>query len=72
MKYEIETKYDAAWFCGRTNVGIVKVHPLVSGDVVEYYIAAVQGIDEKYDIQFIADYGCRFPKEAGDALFANL
>jgi hypothetical protein len=72
MKYEIETKYDAAWFCGRTNVGIVKVHPLVSGDEVHYYISAVEGRNESADIEFIADFGSRFPTEAGDALFANL
>lgn len=70
--YDIVRKYEVAWFCGRTNVGIVKVPPLVTGDEAKYYIAAVAGHSESADIEFIADYGSLFPKEAGDALFANL
>jgi hypothetical protein len=70
--YDIVRKYKPVWFCGRTNVGIVQVPPLVTGDEVKYYIAAVAGHSESADIEFIADYGSLFPKEAGDILFADL
>ena len=58
---------DCMWFCGRTNVGIVKVNDEFEG--VKYYIAAVSGLDEDSDIKFIADWGSTFPKSAGDVLF---
>ena len=58
---------DCRWFCGRTNVGIVKVNDEFEG--VKYYIASVSGLDEKSDMQFIADWGSTFPKSVGDVLF---
>lgn len=58
---------DVRWFCGRTNVGIVRASDEYDG--IKYYIAAVSGLDELYDAQFIADWGSTFPKEAGNKLF---
>lgn len=58
---------DVKWFCGRTNVGIVRVE--TQHDGIKYYIAAVEGYNEHTDMQFIADWGSTFPKHAGDALF---
>lgn len=54
------------WFCGRTNVGIVRVKDF---DEIKYYISAVDGFMEDKDKQFIADWGCSFPNDAGDLLF---
>ena len=58
---------DTKWFCGRTNVGIVRVEDEYDG--IKYYIASPQGFDEEFDAQFIADWGSTFPKDAGDRLF---
>jgi len=58
---------DVMWFCGRSNVGIVKVNDEFEG--VKYYIGAVAGFNEEEDIIFIADWGSTFPKSAGDVLF---
>lgn len=58
---------DVMWFCGRTNVGIVRVKTDYEG--VKYYISSVSGLDEKKDAEFIADWGSTFPKDAGDKLF---
>jgi hypothetical protein len=55
------------WFCGRTSVGIVCVMDEYEG--IKYYIAAVGGLDEQADTQFIMDWGSTFPKDAGDKLF---
>lgn len=61
------------WFCGRTNVGIVRIEPFDHDESGEhsYRIAAVDGYDEASDAQFIADYGSTFPKDAGDVLFGR-
>ena len=58
---------DTKWFCGRTNVGIVRVEDEYDG--IKYYIASVEGFDETVDAEFIADWGSTFPKDAGDRLF---
>lgn len=63
---------DVRWFCGRTNVGIVRVED--EYDRIKYYIASPPDANtmrssEEEDIQFIADWGSTFPKEAGDVLF---
>lgn len=58
---------DTRWFCGRTNVGIVRVED--EWDGIKYYIAGVDGYSEATDSKFIADYGSTFPKDAGDKLF---
>lgn len=58
---------DTKWFCGRTNVGIVRVEDEYDG--IKYYIASIEGLDEAVDAQFIADWGSTFPNSAGDRLF---
>jgi hypothetical protein len=55
------------WFSGRTSVGVVRVIDEYEG--IKYYIAAVSGLDEQVDTQFIMDWGSTFPKDAGDKLF---
>ena len=58
---------DVMWFCGRSNVGIVRVKDEWEG--IKYYIGSPRGEDEEADTQFIADWGSTFPKHAGDSLF---
>jgi hypothetical protein len=58
---------DTLWFCGRTNVGIVRVEDEYNG--IKYYIAAVSGLDKQADTQFIMNWGSTFPNDAGDKLF---
>ena len=52
------------WFSGRNTVGIVQVD-----GGIKYYIGVVHGHSEEIDIDFIADWGAKFPKEIGDQLF---
>lgn len=59
---------DVRWFCGRTNVGIVRVH-FEATDEIRYYIKAVSGYDEEVDTIDIAQWGTTFPSDAGDVLF---
>lgn len=58
---------DVRWFCGRSNVGIVRVEDEFDG--IKYYIGACKGMDEDMDKQWIADWGSTFPQDAGDILF---
>ena len=58
---------DVRWFCGRSGVGIVRVEDEYDG--IKYYIAGIEGYDEKQDMQFIANYGTPFPEDAGNVLF---
>lgn len=58
---------DTRWFCGSTNVGIVRA--LDDYDGVKYYISAFNPSTEEKDAEYIADYGSSFPKHAGDVLF---
>lgn len=60
---------DAIWYCGTTNVGIVKV--LDKYDGIKYYIAAVEGKDEEVDRQFVASWGSTFDPAAGKILFGD-
>jgi hypothetical protein len=60
------------WFSGRSCVGIVRV--LSEYDGIQYYIGSPPFSEfspnrEEDDIQWIADWGARFPKEVGDVLF---
>jgi hypothetical protein len=52
-------------------VGIVQVEDQYDG--IKYYIASppgeAKGHNEQEDIDFIADWGSTFPKQAGDLLF---
>lgn len=59
---------DVMWFCGRSNVGIVRVED--EWDGIKYYIGSgFAGYDEETDKKFITDWGSTFPNHAGDALF---
>lgn len=60
---------DTMWFCGRSNVGIVRIEDEYDG--IKYYIGSPKdgGYDEEYDRQWIADWGSTFPQDAGDKLF---
>jgi len=63
----IQIIQDVRWFCGRTNVGIVRV--MNQCCEIKYYIASVEGGDEQKDMEFIASWGSSFPKPVGDMLF---
>ena len=63
---------EVLWFCGRSNVGIVKV--IDEWDGVKYYIGSPPFMEyaphnEDADKQWIADWGSTFPKNVGDILF---
>ena len=53
------------WF---NNVGIARCEGNLPGDV-RYYIKAVSGHDEQADTNDVMQFGSKFPKDAGDALF---
>jgi len=55
---------DCMWF---GNVGIVRAG--TDYGEVRYYIKQVEGRNEEIDKRDIADWGCSFPKDAGDILF---
>lgn len=57
------------WFSGRSSVGIVQV--LTEYDGIQYYIGPAKGFDETEDMQWIADWGARFPVEIGNILFGG-
>jgi len=56
------------WFTSLSTVGIVQIFDENTKEH-KYYISGVTGIDEEIDKKFIKDYGAKFPKEIGDALF---
>lgn len=58
---------DTRWFCGRTDVGIVRVEDPLDG--IKYYISAFMPSTEDGDAKYIADWGQTFPSDAGDVLF---
>ena len=68
------------WFAGRDCVGIVQVVEEHEKDQYrqtgeanfKYYIGVGSGIDEKVDMQAIADWGTRFDVAAGNTLFRVL
>ena len=60
------------WFSGRSTVGIVQVNDKWDGTI--YFIGSPPFSEyspnrEDDDIQWIADWGARFPKTIGDQLF---
>lgn len=58
---------DVIWFCaGHGNVGIVKVEEYGN---IHYFIGQCRGDNENTDKMWIADWGSRFPTEAGKVLF---
>ena len=61
---------DSIWFCaGHGNVGIVKCFDDYAGII--YYIGQCRGDQKDSDEQWIADFGSRFPPEAGALLFGD-
>jgi hypothetical protein len=61
--------HDWLWFTStKGTVGIVKMETEEEG--VVYRISAVDGFMEKMDVQQVVAWGARFPKAAGEALFA--
>jgi hypothetical protein len=71
---EIMKIIDVMWFCGSSNVGIVRVEDEYDG--IRYFIgsppmAESSANTEEQDMKWIADWGSTFPKAAGDALFGN-
>lgn len=58
---------DVKWFCGRMNVGIVRVDN--EWDGIKYYIGSFDPTTEERDAEFIADWGSTFPSDVGDILF---
>lgn len=62
-------EYGFVWFTSGNNViGVGRMVDKYTGEV-KYYINAVDGDDEERDKSRVMDWGARFPKEAGDALF---
>jgi hypothetical protein len=62
------------WFSGRSCVGIVRV--LSEYDGIQYYIGCPPMSEyspnsEQGDMEWIADWGARFPREVGDILFGE-
>lgn len=61
---------DVMWFCAaHGNVGIVKV--FMDHEGIAYFIGSCSGINEEVDKKWIADWGSRYPTEAGNALFGG-
>lgn len=60
---------DVRWFCGYSNVGIVRAI-VDEFDGIQYFISScVEGNNEEQDKRHIALNGSTFPIAAGDALF---
>ena len=58
---------DWTWFSNvKGCIGIVRVQ---TDDGIQAYISAVDGNDEYSDVQFIMDWGARFPIEAANTIF---
>jgi hypothetical protein len=58
---------DVRWFCGATNVAIVRAEDPYDG--IQYFISQVTGSDEAGDAVYAMNWGTRFPNDAGDCLF---
>lgn len=65
---------DVRWFCGQSNVGIVKMKDEYD-TIFKYYIGSPPGLEwglnEEEDKQWLADWGSYFPTEVGDVLFGD-
>ena len=65
-----ESKTDVMWFTSmKGTVGIVRLDH--SDGTTLYYISEVEGKNEQADIDFILEWGAKFPQHAGDALFSK-
>lgn len=58
---------DVRWFCGTSNIGIVRCEHEYDGIV--YYVGSCSGMNEEVDKEHIAAWGSTFPSDAGDLLF---
>lgn len=57
------------WFTtGPNTIGVIKTVNIGLTEV-KYRIGVGRGESEAEDVRMIKDYGAKFPKEAGDALF---
>lgn len=57
------------WFTtGPNTIGVIKTVNIGLTEV-NYRIGVGKGENEADDVRMIKDYGAKFPKEAGDALF---
>jgi len=62
---------DVMWFTeSQGTLGIVKADDEYNG--VRYFIGSCSGVHEETDKEHIADWGAKFPKAAGDALFKEM
>ncbi len=65
------------WYTSRDCIGIVQIvqdhekeQYRQTGEAdFKYYIGISQGVDERFDMEGIANWGAPFDKVAGDALF---
>lgn len=58
------------WFTAAAGtVGIVKVIDPCEG--ICYFISHVPGISEDADKEYVADWGARFPTDAGEKIFTH-
>jgi hypothetical protein len=65
------------WFAGRDCIGIVQIvqehekseYRQTGNANFKYYIGLAEGVDERADSQYIADFGMPFDTKAGDVLF---
>jgi len=58
----------STWFNNHKGcTGIVRVQTEFDG--IKYFISHVNGLDQKIDEVFVAEWGSTFPAEAGNVLF---
>ena len=55
------------WFTSSLSVGVVQVEDEYDG--LLYYIGPSNANDEVKDVEWIASWGAKFPRAAGDILF---
>lgn len=55
------------WFTSSLSVGVVQVEDEYDG--LLYFIGPSNANNEVTDVQWIASWGAKFPKNAGDVLF---
>lgn len=59
---------DNKWYSGTTSVGFVLVHDEITNKHC-CYVGCATGTSEKYDINFIKDYGAKVEKSVAEAVF---
>ena len=58
---------DVRWFCGASNIAVVRVETEYEG--IKYFIGTFTYQDEEQSKQHIAENGSTFPTNVGDLLF---